>query len=66
LQVGIREVQALLDRGQRDVHDGRVEDDHELREADDDEDEPAVGFGLLHAELLLSGSSGPLTVAQVD
>ena len=43
----------MLDRGQRDVHDGGVENDHELREADDDEDEPAVGFGLLHGRALL-------------
>ena len=38
---------SCLDRRQRDVRDRRVEHDHELREADEDEDEPAVGLGLL-------------------
>ena len=37
LQRGVGDVEVGLDRRQRDVHDGRVEDDHELREADDDE-----------------------------
>ncbi len=40
LQVGIRHVEVGLDRGQRDVHDRRVEDHHELRHADEDEHEP--------------------------
>ena len=35
-------MQVGLDRGERDVHDGRVEDDHELREADEDEDDPGI------------------------
>ena len=42
LQVGVRHVEVLLDRRQRDVHDRRVEDDHELGEADEDEDEPGI------------------------
>ena len=42
LEVGLREPEVLLDRRQRDVHDRRVEHDHELREADEDEDDPAV------------------------
>ncbi len=37
LQGGVGDVQVGLDRRQRDVHDGGVENDHELREADDDE-----------------------------
>ena len=42
LQVGVRHLQVFLDRGQRDVHDRRVEDDHELRHADEAEHEPRV------------------------
>ena len=42
LQVGGREAEVALDRGQRDVDDRRVEDDHELREADEHEHEPAA------------------------
>ena len=42
LQARRAEVQAVLDRRQGDVHDRRVENDHELRNADEDEDEPAV------------------------
>jgi hypothetical protein len=37
-------MQAVLDGRQRDVHDRRVQHDHELRDADDHEDEPAVGL----------------------
>jgi hypothetical protein len=44
LQVRGAEPEVGLDRRQRDVHHRRVEDDHELREADDDEDEPAAGL----------------------
>ena len=43
LQLGRRHLEVLLDRGQRDVHDGRVQDDHELRHADEAEDEPGIG-----------------------
>ena len=42
LQVGLAEAEVGLDRRQRDVGDRRVEHDHELREADDDEDEPGA------------------------
>ena len=35
---------SLLDRGQRDVHDRHVEDDHQLREADDDQRGPAAAI----------------------
>ena len=42
LQVRLGQPEVGLDRRQRDVHDRRVEDDHELREADEDEDEPGV------------------------
>jgi hypothetical protein len=37
-------VQAVLNGRQRDIHDRRVQHDHELRDADDHEDEPAVGL----------------------
>ena len=42
LQRAGREVQVGLQRGQGDVHDRRVEDDHELAEADDGEHEPGI------------------------
>jgi len=38
----VREAQRLLRRGQGDVHDGRVEDDHELGDPQHSEDEPAA------------------------
>ena len=44
LQVRGAEAEVGLDRRQRDVHDGRVEHDHELREAHDHEHEPAVAL----------------------
>ena len=37
LQVDDREAEVIADRRQRDVHDRHVEDDHELREAAEDE-----------------------------
>ena len=46
-----REAQIGLDRRQRDVHHRRVEDHHELREADDDEHQPAVGLAAREAAL---------------
>jgi hypothetical protein len=48
LQVRLAQVQIRLDRRQRDVHDRRVQDDHELREADQDEDDPLVRFARAH------------------
>ncbi len=42
LQARGREVQATLDRGQRDVHHGGVEHDHELGQAGDHQDQPPV------------------------
>ena len=48
LQVGARHLEVGLDRRQRDVDDRRVEDDHELRDADEDENEPRV-LGRGHA-----------------
>ena len=44
LQIALAEVEVGPDRGQRDVHDRRIEDHHELGDADEDEDEPAVGL----------------------
>ena len=41
----VGEVQRLLGRRQRDVHDGRVEHDHQLGDAEDGEDRPAPGVG---------------------
>jgi hypothetical protein len=42
LQVGGREVQTALDRRERDVDDGRVEDDHELSQAGNHQHHPRV------------------------
>ena len=44
-QVGLAEAEVALDRRQRDVHDRDVEDDHQLREADDDQGRPAAAVG---------------------
>ena len=38
---GLREAQIVLDRGQRDVNDRRVEDDHQHPDAQHDERDPA-------------------------
>src|SRR5439155_1160373 len=38
---GLREAKILPDRRKRDVHDRRVEDDHQIPEAEDVEREPA-------------------------
>jgi hypothetical protein len=48
LQVALGHVQVGLDRRQRHVHDRRVEDDHELRQADEREDEPGVDVAIRH------------------
>ena len=48
LEVGLAEVEVLLDRRQRDVDDRRVQDDHELGQADQDQRHPAVVFALCH------------------
>ena len=50
LQRGVGEAEVGLDRRQRDVHDGGVEDDHELREADDDERQPGVHRGQVRVK----------------
>ena len=42
LAVVVAEPEVRLGGGQRDVHDGRVEHDHQLGEGDRREDEPAV------------------------
>ena len=44
LQARLGEVEIRLDRRQRDVHDGHVEDDHELCDDDQCESGPAVGL----------------------
>src|SRR5690606_30982948 len=61
------EAEVLLDRGQRDVDDRRVQDHHELSEADQDEDRPVArgpaeerrrgGSGAGH-DALVSGTAG--------
>ena len=43
LPVVVGEVQRVLRGGQRDVHDRRVQHDHELRDAQHGKDEPATG-----------------------
>ena len=48
LQAAVGEVEIGLDRGQRDVHDRRVEDDHELGETNEDEDDPGVRGSAPH------------------
>jgi hypothetical protein len=48
LQVGIRHLEVVLYRRQRDVHDRGIEDDHELRHADEDQDEPGVDVVAMH------------------
>ena len=42
LAVVVGEAEVLLRGGQRDVHDRRVEHDHQLRDADEREDQPAA------------------------
>ena len=42
LEARLGDPELRLDRRERDVHDRRVEDHHELREADEDQDEPRV------------------------
>ena len=65
LQVGVRDLQVLLNRRQRDVHDGRVEHDHELRHADEHEHEPRVdverapGLGFDPRDSLLGHDPSP-------
>ena len=63
LEVRLGQAEVFLDRRQRDVHDGRVEHDHELREADEDEDDPGIRRVALHRTPILSGRVSPLTVA---
>ena len=74
LQFRRREAEAQLDRGQRDVDDAQVEDDHELRHAAHAKQpslaraQPALGrlgavlLGFVGAMVLMSG--GPKVVAQ--
>jgi hypothetical protein len=41
-QVGLAEAEVVLDRRERDVHDRHVQDDHQLRQADDDQRQPTT------------------------
>jgi hypothetical protein len=45
LQAAVGEVKVVLDRRQGDVHDRRVENDHEVCQADEDEDDPGICRG---------------------
>ena len=60
LQLGGRHVEIALDRGQRDVHDRRVQDDHELRDADEDEDEPRDWTSRSPASFYQSRAGSPV------
>ena len=48
LEVRLGKAQVLLDRRERDVHDGPVEHDHELGKADENEDQPGVRRATRH------------------
>src|SRR5262249_14641345 len=49
LEACLAETERALDVGQRDVHDRRVENDHELREADDYEHDPGIRGMATHS-----------------
>ena len=53
---GLGEAEVLPDRRQRDVHDRRVEDDHQVAQAEDDQREPAGAAIRWSSASLLSGS----------
>ena len=42
LPIGVRDAQRFLRLRQRDVHDGRVQDDHQLGDRDDGQGDPAL------------------------
>jgi hypothetical protein len=55
----LREAEVILDRGQGDIHDRLVEDDHQHAHAEDDQGDPAIavrrragyaGVGRLHVD----------------
>ena len=52
----LAEAEVLADRGQGDVHDRRVEDDHEIARAEHDQREPAGAVVHLHGGFILSRS----------
>ncbi len=68
LEAGFAQVEILLDRRQGDVHDRAVEDDHELREADQDQDDPRICLFSWHELCSLSrtGRRSPLNVSEPD
>src|SRR5262249_379691 len=49
LEARLAEAEPALDVGQRDIHDRRVEDDHELRQADDYEYDPGIRGMATHS-----------------
>ena len=63
-EIGLAEVEVVLDRGQRDVHDRHVEHDHQLGEADDEQRRPAAAVGWKSGERL--GSCGSKLVETVS
>ena len=53
VQRRLRGVEGPADRGQCDVHDRRVEDDHQIAQAEDDQREPARPCVHVIAHLVL-------------
>ena len=51
---GLREAEVVPDRRQRDVHDRRVEHDHQVAEAEDDQRDRAALSMLMSASSLMS------------
>ena len=73
LEVLRREVEILLDRRERDVHDRHVEDDHQVGDAEDGECLPAARIGCCFchvcssgARVLLGGGAGHLEFDNVS
>ncbi len=62
LQARVGEVQVALDRRQRDVHDRDVDDEHELRRAQQDQSDPAARIGHLR-HVISPGSGSPGSIA---
>ncbi len=59
LQARLAEAERRLDVRQRDVHDRRIENDHELREADDHEYDPGIRGMAAHSAPYVSGLGSP-------
>src|SRR5206468_12283379 len=59
-EVGLAEAEVALDVRQRDVHDGRVEHDHQLAKADHDQGHPPSKIRV-HEYLQTNGPENPET-----